>query len=67
MIKALVAELMRKSKEFARFWNTHTVLAREGGERRFDHPQDGSLFYEQVTLGPAAYPTYKFVMLLPKT
>jgi transcriptional regulator with XRE-family HTH domain len=64
MIKALVAELMRKSLAFARFWNTHTVLAREGGQRRFYHPNDGTLIYEQVTLMPATHTVYKLVMLL---
>jgi transcriptional regulator with XRE-family HTH domain len=63
-IQALVGEL-RRSADFARFWNDHAVLAREGGARRFNHPQDGTLHYQQITLIPAAHPDHKLVMLLP--
>ncbi len=65
-IKTLVGELMDGSPAFARFWNVHAVLAREGGGRSFQHPRDGLLHYEQVTLIPAAHPDCKLVMLLPQ-
>ena len=42
------------------------MAARDGGERRFRHPEDGILRYEQVTLLPAAHPDHKLVMLLPR-
>jgi transcriptional regulator with XRE-family HTH domain len=61
----LVAQLQRDSPDFARFWNSHTVLAREGGARMFDHLEDGIVRYEQVTLIPAAQPDHKLVILLP--
>lgn len=61
----LVAELLRDSPDFARFWNSQRVLAREGGARVFDHPEDGIVQYEQVTLIPAAQPDHKLVILLP--
>jgi len=64
-MRSLVGDLLRSSAPFARFWNSHVVLAREGGERMFSHPQDGLLRYEQVTLLPAAQTGYKLVMLLP--
>ncbi|MDJ0389506.1 helix-turn-helix transcriptional regulator [Roseomonas sp. E05] len=64
-MRTLVGDLLRSSTPFARFWNNHAVLAREGGERMFSHPEDGLLRYEQVTLLPAAQPGYKLVMLLP--
>ncbi|HEY4251595.1 MAG TPA: helix-turn-helix transcriptional regulator [Roseomonas sp.] len=64
-MQALLRDLLRQSPDFARFWNTHAVLAREGGLRLFDHPRDGPLRYEQVTLIPAAQPDHKLVMLLP--
>lgn len=64
-MKALVDDLQRRSPEFARFWAEHAVLAREGGTRLFDHPRDGRLRYEQLTLVPAAHPDLKLVMLLP--
>ncbi len=66
-IQTLVGDLRARSADFARFWNDHAVLGREGGARRFNHPQDGTLHYEQITLVPAAHPDHKLVMLLPKT
>lgn len=64
-MQALVQELLRHSPDFARFWNSHAVLAREGGLRCFLSPEDGELRYEQVTLIPAAHPEHKLVTLLP--
>lgn len=63
-IAALVQELCGASAPFAHFWNDQTVLAREGGTREFDHPEEGPLRYEQITLIPAARPGYKLVMLV---
>jgi transcriptional regulator with XRE-family HTH domain len=65
-IQDLVRELLRGSASFARLWGHHAVLAREGGERVFNHPRDGRLRYDQVTLVPAAHPSHKLVMLLPR-
>ncbi len=65
-MQALVNDLLRSSTAFAQFWNSHAVLAREGGARVFNHPQDGTLHYEQITLIPAAHPYHKFVALIPK-
>lgn len=65
-MRDLVAELSRRSPPFSRFWNSHAVLAREGGARQFNHPQDGVLRYQQVTLIPASHPDHKLVMLLPQ-
>jgi transcriptional regulator with XRE-family HTH domain len=62
-IAALVAELSGRSPEFAHAWNEHAVLSREGGERTFDHPLDGFLRCEQITMTLAARPEFKFVML----
>ena len=64
-MQALLADLLARSEPFARFWNDGAVLARDGGIRVFDHPQDGMLRFEQVTLMPAGSPDAKFVMLLP--
>lgn len=63
----LVRELRQSSTEFARFWNDHAVLAREGGIRMFNHPEDGRLRYEQVTFVPAIQPDHKLVVLLPRS
>jgi len=62
---ALVTGLREASPVFARLWDEHAVLAREGGARAFEHPKDGIRLYQQVTLAPAAHPDHKFVMLLP--
>jgi transcriptional regulator with XRE-family HTH domain len=62
---ALVAGLRAESADFARLRDGHAVAARDGGLRRFRHPEDGMLDYEQVTLVPAAHPDHKIVMLLP--
>ncbi|MFS3137070.1 helix-turn-helix transcriptional regulator [Gluconacetobacter sacchari] len=64
-MRALVDRLCGESADFARVWNSHAVLSREGGRRRFTHPRDGLLQYEQVTLIPAAHPDYKLVTLVP--
>jgi transcriptional regulator with XRE-family HTH domain len=64
--RALVEDLAERSPVFSRFWTSHAVLAREGGARLFNHPQDGLLRYEQVTLVPPAHPDVKLVMLLPR-
>ena len=63
-MRALVAALTRESSEFARFWREQAVLAREGGTRKFVHPLDGVVEYEQVTLVPAAHGGWKVVVLL---
>jgi transcriptional regulator with XRE-family HTH domain len=60
-IQALVRDLQDRSADF-----DHAVLAREGGTRRFNHPQDGALHYEQMTFVPTAHPDHKLVMLLPR-
>jgi transcriptional regulator with XRE-family HTH domain len=64
-MRGLAEGLARESEAFGRFWNNHAVLAREGGERMFNHPLDGMLRYEQMTLIPASYSDHKVVMLLP--
>lgn len=63
-IRALIAALRRQSPAFDRFWHDQDVQEREGGVRGFIHPLDGRLYYEQLTLRPAARPDCKLVMLL---
>ena len=64
-VAALVAHLRRDSPDFDAFWRTHDILGREGGPRRFRHPHDGPLSYQQVTLQPAGHEHFKIVMLFP--
>ena len=63
-VQALVAGLRRESPHFSRMWDDHGVLEREGGLRRFDHPLDGPLTLEQLTLRPGGRSAYTLVMLL---
>jgi transcriptional regulator with XRE-family HTH domain len=65
-MRLIVDKLRRNNETFASFWNSHAVLTREGGERVFNHPLDGRLLYQQVTLLPAAHPSHKLVILLPR-
>ena len=64
-LKALVAELLAGSAVFARFWEEHAVIGREGGRRGFNHPVDGLVEARQVTLSPIGRPDLKLVMLIP--
>ena len=63
----LVEDLSARSPDFASLWAEQSVLFREGGLRRFEHPDQGLLVFTQVTLLPAADPGYKLVMLMPAT
>jgi transcriptional regulator with XRE-family HTH domain len=63
-LRLLIEGLHRESPEFARFWDEHGVLGREGGERTFNHPQDGFLRYEQVTFNLAGSPDLKLTILV---
>jgi transcriptional regulator with XRE-family HTH domain len=65
-VRLLVSDLGRHSRDFARFWNEHSVLAREGGERTFNHPVEGLLGYEQVTFALVGRPRFKLTILLPR-
>lgn len=66
-IVRLVDELSTRSEPFRRYWHERLVLAREGGERRFNHPQDGCLRFEQVGFALSGRPDLKLVILLPKS
>lgn len=62
---ALADALRAQSPEFAAAWEAHDVVEREGGVRRFAHPRDGALRFEQITFTLAARPEFKLVMLTP--
>lgn len=61
-----LVEDLRSEPTFALMWEEQTVLAREGGLRRFDHPQEGALAFEQFTFHPAERPDCKLVLLAPR-
>ncbi len=64
-LAALLAELRVASPAFAAGWERYGVLAREGGRRRFRHPQRGHVAYDQATLLPSADAAHKLVLLMP--
>ncbi|SFM10257.1 helix-turn-helix transcriptional regulator [Rugamonas rubra] len=65
-LAGLIAGLARDSADFQRLWTLRNVVGREGGARRFQHPQRGALDFEQVTLHLAKRHDLKLVMLLPQ-
>jgi transcriptional regulator with XRE-family HTH domain len=66
-LAGLIAELSDASATFAELWTLQDVVGREGGLRCFDHPQQGDLALNQVTLHLAKRHDLKLVMLLPQT
>ncbi len=64
VLVALIEELRRTSARFARWWTEHAVVERAGGERRFEHPRDGSLVYEQIAFSMASRPDFTLIMLV---
>jgi len=64
-IRDLLEGLRRQSPGFARLWDQHGVLGREGGARTFTHPRDGLLRFEQVTFNLASQPDLKLTVLVP--
>ena len=56
---------IRRSVLFDAAWQRQSVTAREGGLRRFNHPRDGKLAFEQLTFAYAPRPEFKLVMLIP--
>ena len=64
-LQRLVAELTQSSPEFARFWQQHDVLERQGGQRSFNHPKQDLISYQQFTLRPVDQDQLKLVLLKP--
>lgn len=62
-MQALIDDLLTKSPIFARHWQEQAVLNREGGERRFNHPEHGQQCFLQTTLLVALQPDCKVVCL----
>lgn len=63
-IRQLVLNLCDESKVFNQWWAQQEVLAREGGERLFIHPDHGLTCYRQQTFFPAGNGELKLVMLV---
>ncbi|MEJ0004106.1 MAG: helix-turn-helix transcriptional regulator [Pararobbsia sp.] len=64
--RALVENLLSESETFARYWRSQDVVEREGGLREFDHPAQGRLRFDQITLKPVLREDLKLVALIPQ-
>jgi transcriptional regulator with XRE-family HTH domain len=64
-MQALIDDLLAKSPLFAKYWRAQTVLKREGGQRKFNHPLRGMQSFLQTTLLVALQPECKLVCLSP--
>lgn len=62
--RALIDSLLAESDAFAHYWASQNVGEREGGERAFDHPREGRVVYQQMTLKPAHREDLKLVVLV---
>jgi transcriptional regulator with XRE-family HTH domain len=63
--RAVVDRLVDTSADFARLWAQQGVLGREGGPRRFDHPQDGTLAFVQHVLADTERGDFRLIALVP--
>lgn len=64
-LNELIGSLRDESNLFAEEWDMQTVMAREGGERTFRHPENGLVSYTQHTFTPAERSEFKVVALIP--
>jgi transcriptional regulator with XRE-family HTH domain len=68
-LAGLIGKLGRASPEFSSLWNSHHVVGRDGGLRRFLSQREGGNIgeqvFDQVTFNPASGRGMKLVMLLP--
>lgn len=62
-VRGLVQGLRAEAPIFAQWWDEQAVLGREGGIRRFCHPLEGDLVFEQFTFAPADRSDIKLVFL----
>jgi len=59
LVQTLIARVV-----FCRGRPIHSVVGREGGLRRFNHPRLGLVELQQITFNPTTRPDLKFVMLV---
>jgi hypothetical protein len=64
-VAAMVEWLRDNSEAFRTGWTQQAVLAREGGLRRFQHPEDGPLAFIQHTLAEVERGDFRLVALQP--
>ncbi|MDE1915352.1 MAG: helix-turn-helix domain-containing protein [Sphingomonadales bacterium] len=66
-VAGVVAWLRETSAVFRTAWDQQSVLAREGGLRLFQHPDDGPLRFMQHTLAEVERGDFRLVVLEPVT
>jgi transcriptional regulator with XRE-family HTH domain len=64
-VRAVVDRLIGESTLFAQAWARQAVLGREGGRRRFDHPLDGALTFDQHVLADVDRGDFRLIALIP--
>lgn len=62
-----VRQMREQSEAFSAFWARQQVIAREGGERYFQHQQQGKRHFHQVSWQLASNRTLKMIMLMPES
>ncbi|MHB0823975.1 MmyB family transcriptional regulator [Novacetimonas hansenii] len=65
-VDALVQELRSLSPDFERLWHNQSVLLREGGPRKFNHPIDGRVDFDQTIPTFTTWSQYQLVALKPR-
>lgn len=64
-LAGLIATLTQTSNTFRQLWASQNVVSREGGSRKFSHPVQGILTFDQTTFQFAKQHGLKLVLLLP--
>jgi transcriptional regulator with XRE-family HTH domain len=64
--RAVVDQLSAESEWFRACWERQAVAGREGGLRRFRHPEDGEMDFRQHTLRADERSDFKVVVLEPE-
>lgn len=64
-LAGLIATLTQTSNTFRQLWASQHVVSREGGVRKFSHPVQGILTFDQTTFQFSKQHDLKLVMLLP--
>ena len=64
-VRGVVEWAIANSPLFAQAWARQSVIGREGGPRRFDHPHDGALYFVQHVLADVDRGDFRLIALIP--
>lgn len=64
-VRGVVERLRAENEDFLASWEGQTVLAREGGQRVFCHPEQGLIHFVQHTLADVERGDFRVVFLEP--